>query len=72
MRSYDVTGMLYMYPVVCVKANHAFNAHITGYQLYFCVGITLFVSKQGCGRPQMTDEQKVDTHVFCYVVRTHY
>ncbi len=28
------------------------------------VGITLFVSMQGCGRPQSADEQEVDTHVF--------
>jgi hypothetical protein len=28
------------------------------------VGITLFVSTQGCGRPQEADGQKVDTHVF--------
>ena len=34
-----------------------------------CVGITLFVSMQGCGKPQITDEQKVDTHVFRYAVK---
>ena len=65
---FDVTGMLNLYPVVCVKANHAFNAHLAGYQLYICVGITLFVNLQGCGRPQIADEQMVDAHVFCCVV----
>ena len=44
---YDATGMLRMYPVVCVKANHAFNAHLSGIISKICVGITLFVSKQG-------------------------
>lgn len=32
------------------------------------VGITLLVNTQGCGRPQIADEQKVDTHVFRYGV----
>ena len=30
----DVTGMLKTYPVVCVRANHAFNAHLRVYQQY--------------------------------------
>ena len=25
-------------------------------------------ASKGCGRPQEADEQKVDTHVFCYVI----
>ena len=32
------------------------------------VGITLLVNTQGCGRPQIADGQKVDTHVFCCAV----
>ena len=57
-----------MYPGVCVRANHAFNAHLSGCFSNTCVGITLFVSMQGCGRPQPADGQKVDTHIFLYVV----
>ena len=53
---YDATGMLKAYPVVCVMASYAFNAHLRVYQQKF-VGITLFVGKQGCGRPQEADEQ---------------
>ena len=30
----DVTGMLNTYPVVCVRANYAFNAHLRVYQQY--------------------------------------
>ena len=59
--------MLNLYPVVCMRANHAFIAHLWVYQQR-CVGITLFVSKQGCGRPQEADEQRVDTHVFRCVI----
>ena len=59
--------MLKCIPVVCVRANHAFIAHLRVYQ-QTDVGITLLVSTQGCGRPQMTDGQKVDTHVFYCVV----
>lgn len=33
------------------------------------MGITLFVSTQGCGKPQEADEQKVDTHAFYCVVK---
>ena len=43
------------------------STHTYGFISNTFVGITLFVSTQGCGRPQMTDGQKVDTHVFCYV-----
>ena len=57
-----------MYPVVCVEVNQTFIAHLRVFQLYVCVGITLLVNTQGCGRPQIADEQKVDTHVFCCVV----
>ena len=32
---FDVTGMLRKYPVVCVKVNHTFNAHLRVYQQYF-------------------------------------
>ena len=60
----DATGMLKMYPVVCLKAIHAFIAHLRVFQQLF-VGITLLVNTQGCGRPQIADGQKVDTHVFC-------
>lgn len=66
---FDATGMLIVYPAVCVKVNHAFHAHKVGLSAYNCVGITLFVSTQGCGRPQITDGQQVDTHVFCCVVK---
>ncbi len=65
---YDASGMLNCIPVVCAKANHAFNAHFLGVSAIRHVGITLFVNLQGCGRPQEADEQKVDTHVFLYVV----
>ena len=64
---FDATGMLIVYPAVCVKVNHAFHAYKLGLSAYNCVGITLFVSTQGCGRPQITDGQQVDTHVFCGV-----
>jgi len=37
------------------------------HQQYCCVGVTLFVNLQGCGRPQEADGQKVDTHVFFVV-----
>ena len=33
------------------------------------MGITLLVNTQGCGRPQIADGQKVDTHVFRCVVK---
>lgn len=46
---YDVTGMLKCIPVVCLKANHAFTAHLRVLSAIRCVGITLFVSTQGCG-----------------------
>jgi len=26
-------------------------------------------ASKGCGKPQLADEQKVDTHAFCYVVK---
>ena len=64
----DATGMLKTYPVVCVRANQAFNAHLRGVSAIFCVGITLLVNTQGCGRPQIADGHKVDTHAFCCVV----
>lgn len=55
---------------MCVRANHAFNAHLSGAKQQFAsVGIILFVNLQGCGRPQIADEQKVDTHVFRCVVK---
>ena len=44
------------------------STHTYGFISNTFVGITLFVSTQGCGRPQIADEQKVDTHVFCCVV----
>lgn len=40
------------------------RTHYGTYQ-YIRVGITLLVSTHGCGRPQMADWQKMDTHVFC-------
>ena len=64
---FDATGMLNMYPRCVLEGYHAFTAHLRMHQQSF-VGITLFVSTQGCGRPQEADEQKVDTHVFCCVV----
>ena len=48
-----------------MPSRHTYRVH----QQYFSVGITMFVSKQGCGRPQEADEQNVDTHVFRYVVK---
>ena len=67
---FDATGMLNVYPAVCVKANHAFYAHIAGASANSRVGITLFVSMQGLRGPQIADGQQVDTHVFCGVVNT--
>ena len=61
--------MLNVYPVVCVRATYAFNAHLRVSAIHG-VGVTLFVSMQGCGRPQEADGQTVDTHVFCCVVKT--
>ena len=60
---YDATGMLKHVSLVCVRA-FAFSAHFGCFLAILCVGITLFVSTQGCGKPQMTDEQIVDTRVF--------
>ena len=40
------------------------SQHTYGYISNTFVGITLFVSTQGCGRPQIADEQEVDTHAF--------
>lgn len=56
--------LLYVYPVVCVKVIQTFNAHIMGHISNNFVGIILLVRTQGCGKPQITDKQKVDTHVF--------
>ena len=47
------------------------STHTYGYTAIQRVGITLFVSTQGCGRPQLADEQMVDTHVFRCVVKTN-
>ena len=44
-------------PVVCVKALAAFYAHLTDMLSHNNVGITLLVSMQGCGKPQIADEQ---------------
>ena len=44
------------------------STHTYGFISNTFVGITLFVSTQGCGRPQEADGQMVDTHVFCCVV----
>ena len=63
----DATGMLNMYPRCVLEGYYAFIAHLRVHQ-QSVVGITLFVSTQGCGRPQTADEQKVDTHVFRCVV----
>ena len=65
---FDATGMLNMYPRCVLEGKPCLQSTLTGASAIRCVGITLFVSTQGCGRPQMTDEQKVDTHVFCCVV----
>ena len=55
--------MLNMYPRCVLEGYYAFIAHLRVHQ-QSVVGITLFVSTQGCGRPQTADEQEVDTHVF--------
>ena len=65
---YDATGMLKMYPVVCLRANHAFTAHLRVYQQYVAWVSLCSSTCKGCGRPQSADEQKVDTRVFCCVV----
>ena len=46
------------------------STHTYGCISNLFVGITLLVSMQGCGKPQIADEQKVDTHVFRCVVQT--
>ena len=54
-------------PGVCVRANHAFNAHLSGVSAIRCVGIILFVSKQGLREPhQQTDRWWIPT---LFVVR---
>ena len=44
------------------------STHTNGFISIAFVGITLLVNTQGCGRPQIADGQKVDTHVFRCVV----
>jgi hypothetical protein len=65
---FDVTGMLKMYPVVCLRANHAFIAHLRVHQQYFAWVSLCSSTCKGCGKPQPAGGQKVDTHVFCCVV----
>lgn len=50
---FDATGMLSVYSVVCVRASHAFIAHLTGALAILHVGITLLVSTQGLRGPQI-------------------
>ena len=54
----------YVYPVVCLKANHAFIAHLRVYQQYVTWVSPCSSTCKGCGRPQIADEQMVDTHAF--------
>ena len=60
----DATGMLNMYPRCVLEGEPCLHSTLSGVSAIRCVGITLFVSTQGCGRPQTADEQKVDAHVF--------
>ena len=56
--------MLNMYPRCVLEGSLCLQCTLSRVSVIYFVGITLFVIKQGCGKPQMMDEQKVDTHVF--------
>ena len=51
-------------PNVCEKAIHAFTAHLLGISAIFAWMSLCSSTNVGCGKPQIADEQKVDTHVF--------
>ena len=61
---YGATGMLDSISRCVRKGYSRLPRTLNGYFSNTFVGITLFVSTQGCGRPQEADEQEVDTHVF--------
>lgn len=61
---FDVTGMLNMYPQRVREGNHAFTAHLLGISAIFAWMSLCSSTNVGCGKPQIADEQKVDTLVF--------
>ncbi|MBO5614879.1 MAG: hypothetical protein J5932_02005 [Prevotella sp.] len=54
---YDVTGVLNMYPRCVREGSPYLQRTLIGLISNTCVGITLLVNTQGCGRPQIADEQ---------------
>ena len=64
---FDVTGMLKMYPVVCLRA-YAFTAHLRVYQ-HTLRGYHSVRQLARSPRTASADGQKVDTHVFRCVVK---
>ena len=52
---------------MCLKANHAFTAHLRVYQ-QFVRGYHFVRQLARSPRTSSADEQKVDTHVFCCVI----
>ena len=68
---YEATGMLNTYPRCVLRRLTMPSMHTFGCISDSFVGITLFVNTQGCGKPQIADEQEADTHVFrCVVTRS--
>ena len=65
----DATGMLNMCPRCVLEGYPCLHSTLTGVISNSFVGITSFVSMQGCGRPQPADGRKVDTHVFRCVAK---
>ena len=58
----DATGMLNVYPVVCVRANHAFNAHLRVYQQYDAwVSLCSSVCRAVVGLNQRTGRRWIPT-----------
>lgn len=54
---------------MCVRAYQAFYAHITDISVLHSWVSLCSSTNVGCGRPQIADERKVDTHVFFCVVK---
>ncbi|MCR5152749.1 MAG: hypothetical protein K6A98_06315 [Prevotella sp.] len=57
MQSLIATGMPFVYPVVCLKAVYAFNAHLRVYHLYFSWVSLCLSTNVGCGKPQPAGRQ---------------
>ena len=65
---YGATGMLDSISRCVRKGYPRLQRTLNGYFSNTFVGITLFVSTQGCGRPQEADEQEGGYPRFCCVV----